>query len=907
MRARSFRPLLFALGPVLSAATAGPDAGGVVLTDSDASGGPPATGLDLSTVDTLGLADGGSTTLSLPFSVEWYGSTYDEVTVSNEGVLFFDGATSVVSCPGDGSGSWAGIAAFWDDWAADAVTVATIGRYPNRTWVAQWSGAHGTVGGDGTVQIWLIEGQDDVVMVLEDITFGDASVDGGAAAVIGAQGSSSTGVEWACSGVLAAPLAAWVGPLSGRPTAVLRSTEDLGTPWEGTSAAQLLGRSLGTGDFNDDHLGDLAIGNPDDDTVFVVAGSSGVWGGGITAAAASVDGVTGSALGTAVALVDLDGDGLDDLLAGATEDDTAGTNFGLVVAVEAAELTGQVTAGTDAGLRLTGPSAAHAGSTSTAAWASPRAGSAIAAGDFNGDGWMDLAVGAEEDDGTDTNAGATYIWLGSSSLLSSGAQSLDRAHAVVPGTLAGDHLGAVLAVSDVDGDLLDDLLMAAPYAEPARGTSNAGRVFGVLGGALSGVVDVSTAAWLSVDGSTADAEAGRGLAVGDVDADGFDDLLVGAPADGTVPLGAAAVFSDVGSLSGTVDLLSDADLVITGVTSGDYTGSGLAASDVDNDGLLDFVVGASGYDASSAPSAGLLAVFLGPVSSGGDLEDADLRVTGSEAGASLGTAVVASIDSDGDGADEVVFSAPLASSSFASSAGAVWRFSVDEDFVDGDGDGFVAVSAGGNDCDDDDAAVSPAATEDAVNGIDDDCDVWVDDVVLVRLDADEWAWDLEAELGADPDDDTDLVDFEDASSGDDLSLAYAGTGVRMIPSFRLTATESVYGSGATGALAAEVVGNGTDNAVLFVFDEAVDALSFRLLDPGGPFTFTAEYDGAAVIDADLVDLDAPDRTGGAFVGLTFATPIDQLILAADASDGIVRRRFLDARLGSAFGLRLVRL
>ena len=87
------------------------------------------------------------------------------------------------------------------------------------------------------------------------------------------------------------------------------------------------------------------------------------------------------------------------------------------------------------------------------------------------------------------------------------------------------------------------------------------------------------------------------------------------------------------------------------------------------------------------------------------------------------------------------------------------------------------------------------------------------------------------------------------------------------------------------SLAAEVVGSSSDNEVVILFDEDVDALSFHLLDPGGVFTVTATHDGTTVIDADLVDVTAPNRAEGQFVGLTFATPIDHLTLAAGLSDG----------------------
>ena len=329
------RPLLLLLGSGLIAATAGPDSGGLVLTDSDESAGPPHATFDLSGVASLGLADEGTEVVSLPFSMEWYGTEVDTVTVSNEGVLFFDGAVTgaVGTCPGDGSGSWSGVAAFWDDWAADAVTVATFGRYPARTWVAQWSGAHGTEGGDGRVQVWLMEGHSDVVVVLDDVTFGSATADGGAGAVIGAQSDSSTGVAWSCSGGLSDSMAAWMGPFTERPGAVLRGTSDLETPWSGVASAQLIGRALAAGDVDADGMSELAIGNPDWDTVYVAGGSTGSWGTTVDHAVATLTGSSGSSLGAAVLLEDLDGDGYDELMAGAPEDDTAGNGHGLVAAV----------------------------------------------------------------------------------------------------------------------------------------------------------------------------------------------------------------------------------------------------------------------------------------------------------------------------------------------------------------------------------------------------------------------------------------------------------------------------------------------------------------------------------------------------------------------------------------------
>ena len=887
-QARRLRPLLFLFGGGLLGATAGPDADGMVLTDSDEADGPPVATFDLSGVASLGLADDGTTTVTLPFTAEWYGDDYTAVTVSNEGVLFFDGAVtgSTGTCPGDGTGTWSGVAALWDDWSADAVRVATFGRYPERTWVAEWSGAHGSVGGDGLVQVWLMEGHSDVVVVLDDITFGSTSVDGGASAVVGVQGGSTTGVEWSCGGGLDDEMTGWFGPFTERPGAVLRGTSDLETPWSGVSSGQLVGRSLAAGDVDADGLADLAIGNPDEDTVYLVGGSTGSWGTTLDQAVASLTGTSGSDLGAAVLLHDLDGDGYDDLLAGAPEDDTAGNGYGLVAAVSGDAVSGgALTVSSDADFLLTGPTTPFGSLTTSATWASPRSGVALDAGDVDGDGYADLLVGADEDDTEDTNAGALYVVLGSVSTLSGASWSLDDAVAVVPGTLAGDHMGATVHVCDIDEDGFDDVIIGAPYAEPSAGTSNAGRAFALLGGALSGVVDVATDAAFSIDGSSTDSAAGTALATGDVDGDGVLDLIVGAPYAGSSPVGAVAVFSDVGVLSGTIDLRTGADVVWDGVTSGDFLGGAVASGDVDGDGVEDVLAGAAGADAGSETGVGVVGVFLGPVSASGDLEDADHRIAGEEVGAAVGSAVVALGDSNGDGQDEVAFSGPFASSGTLSSAGLVWRLAVVEDFLDSDGDGFVDSDAGGNDCDDTLSTVNPATSEIGSNLDDDDCDGWIDDAVILRFDSDSFDFDVDDVLGADTDLDADHFDFEDATSGDDLSLHYFTSGVRMFGPLEVGASAVVYGAAAADGLAARVVGDGSDNDLALYFEDDVDAVSFALMDPGGAYTISAYSDGAALIDGELFSLDAPERAGGSFVGLTFASAIDTLVIAAEVSDG----------------------
>ena len=213
--------LLAILIPVpLFAGTGGPDAGGYVYTDSDETEGPPHEVLSMVGATDPALTDDGTVTVDLPFSFDFYGDEWDQVTISNNGVLFFDGASSTATgtCPG-GAAPWTGVAGFWEDWAAGSVTYATYGRYPERVFAVQWEGAHDSAGGSGTVQVWLIEARNEVAIVLDDITFGSAAVDGGANAVVGVQ-SASGSLEWSCSGGLSDGSTAWFGSADRRPAAV---------------------------------------------------------------------------------------------------------------------------------------------------------------------------------------------------------------------------------------------------------------------------------------------------------------------------------------------------------------------------------------------------------------------------------------------------------------------------------------------------------------------------------------------------------------------------------------------------------------------------------------------------------------------------------------------------------------
>lgn len=165
----------------------------------------------------------------------------------------------------------------------------------------------------------------------------------------------------------------------------------------------------------------------------------------------------------------------------------------------------------------------------------------VGAGDVNGDGYLDVAV-ADEDhrvvgtDGKSMRVGAAYIFYGPIS----GDVGLEDANATV---LGDDHddLGASLAgAGDLNGDGFADVLVGSPRSGVPTDVSDRGVAY-VLLGPLSGVQGADLS--LRMYGGDADDRAGKSVSfAGDVNGDGRDEVLIGAPYDDTSRENAGAVY-----------------------------------------------------------------------------------------------------------------------------------------------------------------------------------------------------------------------------------------------------------------------------------------------------------------------------------------------------------------------------
>ena len=363
---------------------------------------------------------------------------------------------------------------------------------------------------------------------------------------------------------------------------------------------------------------------------------------------------------------DVNGDGFDDLIIGAPYGDAGGSDAGQAYVIFGGLNPDDVDVSTlsdSEGFVIQGGEAG-----ALASW------SVSSAGDVNGDGFDDVLVGAPYGSAGGAYSGQAYLIFGAADPAPVKLGDLqDSQGVIIAGEAAGDYLAwSVASAGDVNGDGFDDLIIGAPYASP--GGSYSGQAYVVFGSAkFSGVnlQDLSPDRGFVIEGAAADDFAGWSVAgAGDVNGDGFDDVIVGAPygSKGGEYSGQAYVIYG-GTAAKTVnlgDLSPDQGFLLQGDAAGDLTGWSIdSAGDVNGDGFDDLIIGAP-YGSRGADYAGQAYLIFG----GAGLSDIDLTsladsqgliIEGGLTGGYAGFSVSAAGDINGDGFADLLVGSPTGS------------------------------------------------------------------------------------------------------------------------------------------------------------------------------------------------------------------------------------------------------
>jgi len=403
------------------------------------------------------------------------------------------------------------------------------------------------------------------------------------------------------------------------------------TTVESNQASAQMGFSVsGAGDVNGDGYGDVIVGvnlfdngQTDEGAAFVYHGSA--TGLSTTAAAMVESNQANAQMGLCVSGADdVNGDGYSDVIVGVYFYDNGQTNEGAAFVYH-----GSVT-----GLSTTAAAIVESNQ------ANAQMGRTVAgAGDVNGDGYSDIIVGSSRYDNGQTDEGAAFICHGSAAGINT------TATAIVEINQANAQMGfSVSGAGDVNGDGYSDVVVGAwAYT---NGQTNEGAVF-IYHGQPTGI---NTSAAAMVESNQANAQMGYSVSgIGDVNGDGYSDVIVGARVydNGETDEGAAFVYH--GSTTG-INTIAAALLESNQVNA--QMGFSLSgAGDVNGDGYSDVVVGAVLYDNGQTDEG---AAFVYHGSATGLSTTAAAMVESNQASAQMGFSVSGAGDVNGDGYSDVI-------------------------------------------------------------------------------------------------------------------------------------------------------------------------------------------------------------------------------------------------------------
>ena len=313
----------------------------------------------------------------------------------------------------------------------------------------------------------------------------------------------------------------------------------------------------------------------------------------------------------------------------------------------------------------------------------------LATGDFNADGIDDLVVGVAFGDGpanSRTSTGEVYVLYGRTTWpasfdLANPDPAATNADVTIFGDDSLDRFGRSVAVGDVDGDGIDDLVAGATGRTRGTGENlevDVGGAYVFYGGALAAIIDLANTSGQNphpdvvILGANDADFAGDRVAVGDLNGDLFDDIAIAVPGgDGSTGTprgesGEVAVILGNSNLGSSLDLRTDADLVVYGASAADGAGSAVVIGDLDGDAFMDLAISADfgdGPPSSFRSGAGEVAVVFGsffdqptPPATIDLATQASLTIYGAQQGDNFGaTMTIASVDGSTEYFDGATF------------------------------------------------------------------------------------------------------------------------------------------------------------------------------------------------------------------------------------------------------------
>lgn len=474
---------------------------------------------------------------------------------------------------------------------------------------------YGSASGMGTTPV-LIESNNTNALFGSSVAFaGDINGDGYGDIIAGAPARANGGSTGACL--------VFYGSVTGIPTtpSLIVTNPAAGATNFGISVS-------GAGDVNGDGYSDIVIGAPSYANGHAAEGAIYVYLGASTGLSTSVhrtveSNYTNAALGSSVASAgDVNGDGYSDIVAGAPGLSNGNTNEGAIY----------IWRGSGTGI----PAAYHLMAEGNAS--NYRLGTSVAGvGDINGDGLGDVVAGLP---GYNSSAGRAWVFAGAASMSTTTSFTFD------PG-VAGAQFGcSVASAGDVNGDGYSDVVIGSYAFNNSPAQANEGAAYVYHGG--STLVNTPAA---TIQANLANAYLGNSVkGMGDVNGDGFSDIIIGAPRynNGSTEEGIVLIYhGSPGSVNtGTYTSRHESN------REESYLGVSVAsAGDINGDGYNDVIAGADWYTNGQNDEG---AVFVYHGSATGLPANPTLTIQSNRAGTQLGFSVSSAGDLNGDGYSDVI-------------------------------------------------------------------------------------------------------------------------------------------------------------------------------------------------------------------------------------------------------------